>query len=239
MSPPVPSPLPSPPLSAAFGEDHAAVYDSQFAALMPIKDCIHLMVEAHLARLPEDARLLVVGAGTGAEVRHLAPRFPGWRFTLVDPSAAMLAVARRHAEAEGFAGRCAFHAAYISETPVEAHDAATSLLASHFITDAPARQSYFADIAERLKPGAPMVNVDLSADRAAPAFEAVMGLWLDFLRRAGQDEASRANYLKAFGQQFAAHGPDEVAQMIEAAGFTPAAPVFQVALMRGWTARKA
>lgn len=235
MSPP----RSSPPLSGAFNEDHARVYDSQFAALSGIKACIHLLTEACLGGLPDHARILIAGAGTGAEARYLAPRFPGWRFTLVDPSAPMLAIARAHAEAEGFAGRCSFHAAYVSDTPMDAHDGATSLLVSHFLTDGAQRQGYFADIAARLKPGGRLINVDLSADNQAGSFDAVMGLWLSLMGLAGQTGESRANYLKAYGRQFAAHDPETVAQMIEAAGFMPAAPVFQAALIRGWMATRA
>lgn len=233
------SPAASPALSGAFNEEHAKAYDTQFSPLSGIQACIHLLTEAYLAGLPEDARILVAGAGTGAEVRHLAPRHPGWRFTLVDPSGPMLAVARRYAEAEGFAGRCSFHEAYVSETPAEAHDGATSLLVSHFLTDAAARQTYFADIAARLKPGGRFINVDLSTDDNAPTFAGIMGLWMDIFRLGGQTEERRANYRKAYGNQFAAHSPEHVAQMIEAGGFTPPAPVFQAALIRGWVAMKA
>lgn len=235
MSPPRPSLA----LSGAFSEDHAKAYDTQFSALSGVQACIHLLTDAYLSPLPEEARILIAGAGTGAEARYLAPRHPGWRFTLVDPSGPMLAIARRHAEAEGFAERCSFHEAYVSDTPVEVHDGATSLLVSHFLTDASARQSYFADIAARLKPGARFINVDLSTDDHAPTFAGVMGLWMDIFRLGGQTEESRANYLKAYGKQFAAHGPEQVAQMIEAGGFTPPAPVFQAALIRGWTATRA
>lgn len=233
------SPAPSLALSGAFSEEHAKAYDTQFSALSGIQACIHLLTEAYLAGLPEDARILVAGAGTGAEVRYLAPRHPGWRFTLVDPSGPMLTVARRHAEAEGFADRCSFHEAYVSETPVEAHDGATSLLVSHFLTDAAARQTYFADIAARLQAGGRFINVDLSTDDDAPTFAGVMGLWMDIFRLGGQTEESRANYRKAYGTRFAAHGPEHVAQMIEAGGFTPPAPVFQAALIRGWVTIKA
>lgn len=225
-------------LSIHFDADRAEVYDTQFEALRALKDCIHLLIEAHFASLPADARILVAGAGTGAEARYLAARFPGWQFTLVDPSAAMLAVARRHAEAEGFAERCSFHADYVSATPAEPHDAATSLLASHFLTEAPARQAYFADIAARLKPGGKLFTVDLCTDDGAPAFTGIMGLWLELLALAGQTEESRASYTRAYGRDFAAHGPEAVAQMIEAAGFTPPAPILQAALIRGWTAAK-
>jgi tRNA (cmo5U34)-methyltransferase len=225
--------------SAHFDEARAAVYDDQFAALRALKDCIHLLIEAHFASLPDDARVLVAGAGTGAEVRYLAARFPNWRFTLVDPSAPMLAVARRHAEAEQFVDRCSFHADFLAGTPVVAHDAATSLLVSHFLTDAPARQSYFADIADRVEPGGRLFTVDLCTDDDAPSFAGVMGLWIDLLVHAGMTPEARERYLESYGRDFAAQGPDAVAGMMEAAGFTSPVPIFQAALMRGWTTAKA
>ncbi|MCA8902638.1 MAG: methyltransferase domain-containing protein [Hyphomonas sp.] len=224
--------------SVHFDTARAEVYDDQFAALQSVKDCLHLLLEGYFASLPADARILVAGAGTGAEVRYLAARFPGWHFTLVDPSAPMLAVARRHAEAEGFAGRCTFHADYVSATPVELHDAATSLLVSHFLMSAEGRQAYFADIAARVKPGGRLFNADLCTDDDAPSFSGVMGLWMELLGLAGLTEEGRANYLSSYGREFAGHGPEAVANMIEAAGFTPPAPVFQAALIRGWTAER-
>src|SRR3990167_9530846 len=117
---------PSAEVSLHFDAARAEVYDDQFPAMRPILQAAHLLVQAAFTGLPEDARILMAGAGTGAEARYLAARFPGWRFTLVDPSAPMLAVARRHAEAEGFADRCTFHASYVSAAPPELHDAATS-----------------------------------------------------------------------------------------------------------------
>lgn len=226
------------PVSTHFDADRAEAYDNQFSAMQPIKDAVHLLIQAQFADLPADARILMAGAGTGAEARYLAPRFPGWRFTLIDPSAPMLAVARRHAEAEGFAERCTFIADYVSAAPLDAHDAATSLLVSHFLTETAARQSFFEDIAARLKPGAPLFNLDLSADRNAPTFQDTLGLWLDLLRLGGVAEENREGWVTAYGRDFGVHGPSELEDLIAAAGFTPPAPVYQAAMMRGWIAAK-
>lgn len=46
-------------------------------------------------RAPPDARVLVLGAGGGLELRVFAEAHPGWAFDGVDPSAEMLALARR------------------------------------------------------------------------------------------------------------------------------------------------
>ncbi|MFN7055452.1 class I SAM-dependent methyltransferase [Hyphomonas sp.] len=226
------------PVSVIFDEARAEAYDEQFGRMKDIKATLHLLMLGSFLNLSADARILVAGAGTGAEVRFLAPQFPGWRFTLIDPSAPMLAVARRHAAAEGFLHRCMFHADYVSATPVEAHDAATSILVSHFLTDAAARQAYFEDIAARLKPGGKLYTVDLCADETAESFVPIMELWLDLLRHGGVPDDNIEHYRQAYGRDFSAHGPAEFEGLVEAAGFTPPAPVFQAALMRGWIATK-
>jgi tRNA (cmo5U34)-methyltransferase len=45
--------------------------------------------------LPEDAEVLVVGAGTGMEACTFGRKSPGWKFTGVDPSAEMLSIAKK------------------------------------------------------------------------------------------------------------------------------------------------
>lgn len=226
------------PTTPAFDTTHAEVYDRQFEPIRALKDAMHLVLRMQFLRLPPDAHILVAGAGTGAEVRFLAPLFPQWRFTLVDPAPAMLEVARRHAEAEGFADRCTFHVGFVSSLPLQAHDAATSVLVSHFLTNASERQSFFGDIAARLKPGGLLFNADLCADRDDPTFADVLDLWLRMLEHSGVPEERRAAWVTSFGQAFAAHGPAEVASMITSAGFTQPAACYQIALIRGWVARR-
>ncbi len=70
-----------------FNVAHAEAYDRSIEPLLPIKNTLHLLLRCHFAGLPDTARILVVGAGTGAEARFFAPLLPAWRFTLVDPSA--------------------------------------------------------------------------------------------------------------------------------------------------------
>lgn len=223
----------------AFDATHAEGYDRRTESLRIFKDALHLLLQVRFARLPADARILVAGAGTGAEVRFLAPLFPGWRFTLVDPSAAMLDVARRHAETEGFAARCTFHAGLVSSTPVEGHDGAVSVLVSHFLTEASARQAYFEDIARRSKPGGLLFNADLCAERDAPGFDALMDLWLGITDPSGIPTAhAGSGFRSVFGRDVAVHGPIEVEAMMVRAGFDPPVQCFQSALIRGWVATR-
>jgi len=222
----------------AFNAAHAEVYDRQFEPIRAIKDALHLLLRVRFAHLPPDARILVAGAGTGAEARFLAPIFPGWRFTLADPAEAMLRVAQRHAEAEGFADRCVFHTGFVSTLPKERHHAATSLLVSQFLTHATDRQSYFEDIAARLEPGGLLFNADLCAEKNDPSFEPLMDLWLALLEHSRVSPESKSGYRAAFGRDFAAHGPVDVEAMLARAGFTDPAACYQAVLIRGWIASR-
>lgn len=224
-----------------FDAARAESYDRQFEVLHPIKDSLHLLVRGAFGHLPAASRILVVGAGTGAEVRFLAPLFPDWRFTLVDPSAAMLNVARRYAEAGSYVDRCEFHVGVVADLGRETYDAATSVLVSHFLTDADERRGYFAEISARLRQGGPLFNADLSAFRDEPAFEPIMDLW----QRLRQLQATPGGpvddgsaFRAAFGRDVAVHPPDEVASMIADAGFNSPALCYQFSLIRAWLAVK-
>ena len=220
----------------AFDSSHAEGYDRNLEHIRAIKDTLHLLLRWVFSVLPEEAHILVVGAGTGAEARFLAPIFPGWRFTLVDPSEAMLQIARRHATTESFADRCSFHNGYVSSVEAGSFDAASSVLVSHFLTKAAERQAYFEEIGKRLKPGGLLFTADLCANVEAPSFEPTMDLWL---RVAGMPEEKKPFFRAAFGKGVAAHGPTEVEAMLAAAGFSPPVQIFQATLIRAWmTARK-
>ena len=112
----------------------APTYDQQWSKLGAIRDCLQLLLGSVFATLSAEARILCVGAGTGAEIQHLASLFPGWTFTAVEPSPAMLSACRERAEANGYAQRCRFHEGYLDSLPAgEPFDAATCFLVSQFI----------------------------------------------------------------------------------------------------------
>lgn len=223
-----------------FGEEQAAAYDAKFAALDPIKAGLHLVTRFAFGDLPTDARILCVGAGTGAEVLYLAAAFPGWSFTAVDPSAPMLALCRKRLEAAGALDRCALHVGRLDTLPETApFDGATAHFVSHFITDGDERRAFFADIAARLKPGGGLVSADIAGDMQSPEWTRRMALWAHALRLTGSDDAGIAQYMKSMGSRVAVTPLPAMADLIVSAGFAEATHVFGAMHMHAWHSRTA
>ena len=59
----------------ALFDKQASSYDQQWSK-MAIKDALHLLTGPVLSELPPKAKILCVGAGTGAEILYLAQKFP-------------------------------------------------------------------------------------------------------------------------------------------------------------------
>jgi tRNA (cmo5U34)-methyltransferase len=223
----------------ALFNQQAAGYDQQWARLAPVRDCLHLLVQSVFARLPAEARLLCVGVGTGAEMAYLARTFPGWTFTAVDPSGAMIEVCRKRAVIEGYLSRCSFHEGYIDSLPPGLpHDAATCFLVSQFLLDAEERRGLFRAIRERLRPGGMLASSDLASDTASPEYEALLSPWFTMMASGGVQpdalERMRAGYARDVGIL----PPARIASLIESAGFASPVQFFQAGLIHAWFAER-
>lgn len=225
-------------LKAIF-DQQASGYDKQWEKTAPIRDGLHFLLDSVFADLPADARILCVGAGTGVEVAHLARKFPQWRFTVVDPSGAMLNVCRRRAEAEGFASRCHLHEGYLDSLPLDdAHDAATCFLVSQFILDQNARSEFFRAIANRLRPGGILASSDLASDVASPEYDALLHAWMHMMSAADISPEGRERMRAAYAKDVAVLPPQVIASIIEAGGFGAPVQFFQAGLIHAWFSRR-
>lgn len=223
---------------AMFDESHAASYDERFARLASMREALHLVTQLALADLPSDSRVLCVGAGTGAELLHLAAAFPGWRFTAVDPSEPMLRRCRARVEAAGLSARCRFHEGTVESLPDEDRpfDGATALLVSQFVVAREARRRFFRAIADRLRPRAPLVVADLAC--ATPA-GGLLALWERAWLHADVPAEQVARMRESlFGGQVSVLPPEEVAAIIAGGGFEAPLRCFQSILIHGWLARR-
>ncbi|MDR3403411.1 MAG: class I SAM-dependent methyltransferase [Chthoniobacter sp.] len=231
--------MPRPEAPPFFDEAVAAKYDQQFAKLAAMRDALHLLISAVFADLPAEARILCVGAGTGAELLYLAQKSPQWRFTAVEPSAPMLEVCRRRAAEAGIASRCVFHEGYLdSLPPSELFDAATSLLVSQFILAPEARTQYFRVIAGRLCPSAYLASADLASDTASATYQSLLEVWIRLMRETGSPREKLENIRVTYGRDVALLPLDQVSAIIAAGGFETPVLFLQTGLIHAWYARR-
>ena len=171
------------------------------------------------------AHVLVVGAGGGAqEIVTAGALEPGWRFTAVDPSPPMMALAEAALARHGLMDRVQLHHGLVEDLPAKAaFDAATLIGVLHHVPGQAAKAAMLGAIAARLKPGAPLI---LAGNRFAYASQPLLlAAWGERWRMQG---ASAAEVQAKLGKILRGADPPEseaaVAALLAAAGF--GAPVW-------------
>lgn len=193
---------------------------------------LHRMVMLLLAeRTQGNAHILVVGAGGGMETRAMAEAQPNWRFTAVDPSAAMLDLARQTLGPLG--QRVELIEGTVDQVPAGPYDGATCLLTMHHL-DPSQRLHLLRQTRARLKPGAPVVTVEHSA--ASPD----AALWIT--RSVAFSDRGTVDWDKAraSGRRMADHltllSSEAEQDLLREAGFDDVAMFYAAFSFRGWVA---
>lgn len=226
--------------SAVYTEKRAASYDKGWAKLTATRDALDLLIRILLSELPNKARVLCVGVGTGSELINLAGAFPKWQFTAAEPAGPMLAICRQRVEDAGFSSRCTFHSGYLDTLPAsEPFDAATSLLVSHAIMHTGDRRQYFEQIASRLRPQGFLINADLASDMASAEYQSLLAVWMRMMKYAEIPDEEAEKYRAGYGTLASILPPADVAAIIASAGFELPVQFYQSFLIHGWYARRA
>lgn len=192
---------------------------------------LHRMTGILLAEhVPQGAHILVLGAGGGLELRALARAYPGWRFTGVDPAAAMLDLAKAALGSD--AHRAELVEGYIDDAPPGPFDGAVCLLTLHFLP-AEERTRTATAIHARLKPGAPFVAAHSSFPQ-----DGSRGRWLDryaaFAIASGADPAQANGAREAVDTSLNMLAPEADEAVLREAGFRDAALFYAAFTWRGW-----
>lgn len=195
---------------------------------------LHRMAMLLLAeRAPAAADILIVGAGGGLELKAFAEAQPDWRFVGIDPSAAMLDLARRVLGPLG--ARVDLRRGFIDGAPPGPFDGATCLLTLHFLPRQE-RLHTLREIHRRLKPGAPLVVAHHSVPNGDEAIT-WLGRSAAFASGPGADvERARISAAKMAEHLPLLSADDEVAVLREA-GFADPALFYAGFSFRGWISR--
>lgn len=182
----------------------------------------------------EDAHILVLGAGGGLELRAFADFRPVWRFTGVDPSPQMLALA---AEMVGpHADRVSLSEGYAEDAPDGPFDGATCLLVMHFL-ERQERLRTLVALRRRLRPGAPLVIAHHSIPGRGRE------IWLDryaaFSASSGNPADKARDGARRIGRELPLLTPEEDEALLREAGFDRIGLFYAGFTFRGWVGFKA
>jgi tRNA (cmo5U34)-methyltransferase len=181
---------------------------------------------------PDDAHILVVGAGGGLELKRFAEAEVRWRFTGVDPAAAMLKLAE--ATLGPRMARVTLLEGTIDAAPDGPFDGATALLTLHFV-EREERLRTLHEIRRRLKPGAPFVAAHHSIPREGRA--AWLSRYAAFAASSGVEPEKARTAAGAIAEKLPFLSPEEDEALLREAGFGDAALFYAAFTFRGWIAR--
>ena len=211
-----PNPFSDPQLVARYAEGPPRI--------VPSFDAMQRMTTFLLAeRVPDDGRVLVIGAGGGLELKTFAEAHPGWTFDGIDPSAEMLKLAKR--TLGSLAARATLHQGHTEDAPGGPFDGATCLMTLHFLS-LEERQRTTAEVRRRLKPGAPFVVAHFCIPQGDGR-----AVWLSrYATYAGIDPGQAA----AIDSHLTILSPEQDEAILREAGFSNVSLFYAGFTFRGW-----
>lgn len=215
----------------------AAEYERRAVTAMPGREGLYRICRAALADLPSDARVLVVGCGTGEELVALGRQLPAAAFVGVDPSAAMLEHCVQRVAEAGIADRVRLHGVALDEFAGDGpFDAVTSILVSQHLPTELA-QEFFSTVAACLKPGGILYSADLHIP-AGQDREAMLALWRRQSLMSGADPALVQGQMAMLRTDIRPRDEAEILGFLGAAGFVDVLKPFASLVYGAWTARR-
>jgi tRNA (cmo5U34)-methyltransferase len=185
------------------------------------------------------ASVLVAGCGSGAELLEARAQRPDWQLTALDPSAAMLDLARGR-----LAGQTGIDWQLASVESLEARarfDGALAVLVLQALPDDGSKLAFLTALARSLRPGGQVVLVDLTQPERSPIQQQLLEARLGFQRASGlaatataEDPAGRVALVAELTTGLHPIGLSRLTALVEAAGFGDPAPVYQALDVEGF-----
>lgn len=227
-------PLMTDPVSHFSSPVAAQSYAENAKRMVPGLADLHRMTLLLLAEnAPSDARVLVLGAGGGMELKVFAENRPAWQFIGVDPARAMLTLAE---ETLGpLLQQVALHEGYIETAPEGPYDGATCLLTLHFLS-LEDRLRTLREIRRRMKPGAPFVMAHHSIPQDAQARADWTRRFAAFGTPLGAPTPAGEPGRPAIFDVLPVLAPEREEALLQEAGFANVALFYAAFTFRGWVA---
>lgn len=205
-------------------------------AFMPGHGGVLQMAGVLLAEtVPDDGRVLIVGAGGGLDTQALAKAGPNWTFVGVDPAPAMLDLARVVVGPD-ISKRLELIEGVAADAPADPFDAATLILVLGMIPDDGSKLATLQEIHQRLKPDAPFILIDRCGDRTEPTFDRDVNRYVAYARASGVDGETLTSARESQKANTALVTPERNEALLGQAGFRRTETFYVGMAWRGWVA---
>ena len=222
-----------------FNGEWSNEYDDIAPKIIPAYHSIYELTQ-HLLRdrLHKEAKILVAGAGTGKEIIDCSLNNPHWYFTGFDPVEAMLSIATKKVAAASLEDKISLVHGLIDDVVEKDFDAATSILVMHFLPDDGTKFNFLKGIADKLKPGATFVLVDLEGEIGSEEYTALNAAWKNqqLFTRGENDRVSEEFIIREREIQFIPQ--KRIESLLEEVGFLKINKFFKAYLFGGYVAIK-
>jgi tRNA (cmo5U34)-methyltransferase len=223
-----------------FDGDYGRDYDALVKRVIPAYEQIFLATVSLFEReLGHDARVLVVGSGTGAEVIAFGTANPSWSITAVDPSAEMVRTATARVAALDEATQISIRQGYVHDLPRSPpFDAATVMNVLHFLEDDGSKAALLESVSARVRPGGLVAMVDLHGDPESAEFELLMDGWVKFMEHMGLRGQAREEFLERLDRGMVYVSAAREEELWRSAGFELDVQFYRAFLYGGWLLRR-
>ncbi|MGL1933070.1 MAG: class I SAM-dependent methyltransferase [Desulfotalea sp.] len=222
-----------------FNGEFSNEYDDVAHKIVPAYHLIYELTQ-HLLRSKtnEEARILVAGSGKGKEIIDFAQNNPKWSFTGFDPAKPMLSIAREKVTALDMENRISFVNGLINDVTENNFDAATSILVMHFLPDDGQKLSFLKGIAQKLKPCATLVLVDLEGTIGSEEYNTLSAAWKNQQIFTRGDDAKVLEEFELREKDVQCIPQKRTESLLAEAGFIKIQKFFQAYLFGGYIAIK-
>lgn len=162
------------------------------------------------------------------------PSNPNWNFTGVDPSEAMLQIAKDKAHQLGIENRVNLVQGTVNQTSEHSFDAASSILVLHFIHDRQEKWDMLKTIKDKLKPNAPFALVSAYGESNSEELQNRINIWKSFFLSAGHEPAKLEAMEKNVSEQLSLLTEAEIVKLLEGAGFKNVTRFYSTGIFGGW-----
>lgn len=194
-----------------------AAYDAAIRRFIPsYEEMLDCAVELLSRLVPPTARVLDLGAGTGALSQRVAARLPQSRLTLLDADAEMLEQARSRLATE--TARVDFRCgSFFDRLP--AFDAAVASFALHHVRTLDEKRGLYRNVRAALPADGVLINADVTVPAAPELARLLRAEWAAHLIAHGDTEAEAYARFAAWAKEDTYFSAEEELLALRDAGF--------------------